>query len=132
MIAHGDESTGVHENPGYAGLLETMKALQSVKGKVDKELALARRTRLIIIVFLNIRPPTRWASGSFLVLALYLMRLMNPCWAALSTEGPEEAFSLESGSFFTLQKVAGAALAASFGRGLGLGILLAIPLCSHC
>ena len=42
MIAHGDESTGVHENPGYAALLETMKALQSVKGKVDKELALAR------------------------------------------------------------------------------------------
>ncbi|CAJ1360030.1 unnamed protein product [Effrenium voratum] len=42
MIAHGDESTGVHENPGYAALLETMKALQSVKGKVDKELSLAR------------------------------------------------------------------------------------------
>ena len=42
MIAHGDESTGVHENPGYAALLEIMKALQSVKGKVDKELALAR------------------------------------------------------------------------------------------
>ena len=42
MIAHGDESTSVHENPGYAALLKTMKALQSVKGKVDTELALAR------------------------------------------------------------------------------------------